>query len=373
MIKATLVTPFPPQATGLADYARRILALTESRVSWTVAYPSSALPVEDYNCIPISGLNKEDLSGIVVYQVGNSPHCEEVNEALLANGGIGLFHETNLHHALRNLAHRTGNWNSYRDHAVHDYGEKADEFLKVMGKKAESLSEYDTRLRKNPLVGSLISACSVIAVLSDTAKREMERLAPGKQVVRMGFLPDFMERVRRSEKQNTMLVIGVAGSFHYGRSWEDILSAVEMLRRTIDCRLLVVGGGWPETDLSWVEVTGWLSDTEFRRQIGKFDIAVDLRHHTCGETSSSLMDILRSGIPAVVTAEGTFRDIPADAVLRISSESGASGAYAALRYLVKNKELRRSISMAAEKYFADISDREKCLAQWIELLSGGSQ
>lgn len=373
MIKATLVTPLPPQATGLADYARRILALTESHVNWTVAYPSSALPVEGYNCIPISRLGEEDLSGTVVYQVGNSPHCEEVNEALLANGGIGLFHETNLHHVLRNRAHRTGNWKSYREHALHDYGEKADEFLKVMGKKAESLSEYDTRLRTNPLVGRLISACSVIAVLSDTAKREMERLAPGKQVVRMGFLPDFMERVEKPQKRNSTLVIGVAGSFHYGRSWEDIVSAVEMLRRTVDCRLLVVGGGWPKTEFPWIEVTGRLPDTEFRRHIEKFDIALDLRHHTCGETSGSMMDILRSGIPAVVTAEGTFRDIPAGAVLRIPSESGAAGAYAALMYLVNNKELRQSISKAAENYFAEVSDTQKCLAQWIELLSGGSQ
>ena len=85
------------------------------------------------------------------------------------------------------------------------------------------------------------------------------------------------------------------------------------------------------------------------------------------------MDILRSGIPAVVTAEGTFRDLPANAVLRIPSESGAAGAYAALRYLVENEELRKSISRTAENYFAEVSDTQKCLAQWLELLSGGSQ
>ncbi len=371
MIKATLVTPFPPQATGLAGYARRILALTRANVNWTVAIPSTAFPVEGYRCVPISGLGREDLSGAVVYQVGNSPHCEEVNEALLAHGGgIGLFHETNLHHVIRNKAHRTGDWNSYREHVVHDYRGKTDEFLKVMGRKAESLSEYDTRLRNNPLVGKYLSACRVIAVLSDTAKWKMERLAPGKKIVKIGFLPDFMKKVEKPEKQNSTLVIGVAGSFHYGRSWEDIVGAVEMLRNSVDCRLLVVGGGWPETDISWVEITGRLPESEFRRQIGKFDIAIDLRHNTCGETSSSLMDILGRGIPAVVAAEGTFRDIHAGAVLRIPSESGVFGAYAALKYLAQNTKMRRSISLAAESYFADVSNEEKCLAQWLELLSG---
>lgn len=82
----------------------------------------------------------------------------------------------------------------------------------------------------------------------------------------------------------------------------------------------------------------------------------------------SMMDILRSGIPAVVTSEGTFRDIPADAVLRIPHESGASGAYAALKYLLENSSIISSISQAAEKYFADISNKEKCLNEWLDLI-----
>jgi hypothetical protein len=81
-----------------------------------------------------------------------------------------------------------------------------------------------------------------------------------------------------------------------------------------------------------------------------------------------MMDILRSGIPAVVTSEGTFRDIPADAVLRVPSESGSAGAFAALKYLIENQEVRASISLAAEQYFASISNKEQCLCQWLELI-----
>ncbi len=371
MIKATLVTPFPPQPTGLADYAKRILSLTEGQVEWTVAYPEAALPLEGYHCVPISKLHKEDLNGAVVYQVGNSPHCEEVIEALLTHGGTGLFHETNMHHVLRNRADSSGDWKSYKDHVVHEYGKKSDSLMELMEKKAKNLSEYDRRLRKNPLVGKLASASSIIAVLSDTAKLEMEKIAQGKPVVRMGFLPDFLERAEKPEKNDDTLIIGIAGTFHYGRSWEEMVNAVAMLRRTVDCRLLVAGGGWPETDSPWITVTGRLSDREFREQIEQFDIAIDLRHHTCGETSGSMMDILRSGIPAVVSAEGSFRDIPANAVLRIPSESGAGGAYAAFKYLLNSAEVRSAISESAANYFADISDRKKCLAEWLDLLRRG--
>lgn len=373
MIKAMLVTPFPPQPTGLADYAKRILALTEGQVEWTVAYPSEALPVEGIHCIPISKLRKENFNMPVIYQVGNSPHCEEVIEALLAYGGTALFHETNMHHVLRNMANTSGDWKSYNDHVEHDYGDKKDSFLKLMGKKAKSFSEYDRRLRKNPLAGRLVLASGIIAVLSDTAKLEMQKIAQGKPVIRMGFLQDSLERAEKPEKKNDTVIIGIAGTFHYGRSWEEMVNAVAMLRRTVDCCLLVAGGGWPETDYPWITVTGRLPDSEFREQIEQFDIAIDLRHHTCGETSASMMDILRSGIPAVVSAEGSFRDIPADAVLRIPSESGAGGAYAALKYLLNNTEARSAISESAANYFADISDTKKCLAEWLDLLERSSQ
>ncbi len=368
MMKAMLVTPLPPQPTGLADYAMRILALTKDHVEWTVAYPSVACPVVGFPCIPISDLTEKDFNVPVVYQVGNSPHCGEVIDALLTYRGTGLFHETNMHHVLRDWASRSGDWRSYNDHVATDYREEAQSFLKVMGKKARSLSEYDKRLRTHPLVGKLASSSKLIAVLSDTAKIEIEKLAHDTPVIRMGFLPDFLERAEKPDKSSSTVTIGVAGTFHYGRSWEEIVSAVALLRRTVDCHLLVAGAGWPETDYSWITVTGRLPDKEFREELEKFDIAIDLRHHTCGETSGSMMDILRSGIPAVVTAEGTFRDIPADAVLRIPSESGAGGACAALKYLLSNDGVRSSISQAAAKYFADVSDKKKCLAQWLDLL-----
>ncbi|HPF33631.1 MAG TPA: hypothetical protein PK907_11510, partial [Candidatus Sabulitectum sp.] len=102
--------------------------------------------------------------------------------------------------------------------------------------------------------------------------------------------------------------------------------------------------------------------------IERFHIAIDMRHHTCSETSGSMMDVLRSGKPAVLSDEGSFRDIPACAVLRIPWESGAAGAFSALKYLMDNPGVARAIGQKAEEYFEGISDREKCLQQWMSFL-----
>ena len=368
MIRALLVTAFTPQQTGLADYAKRILSLTDKHIEWTVAYPSAAKPSLRYLCKPINALTKEDFKQPAIFQIGNSLHCEEVIQAFLKYGGTGLFHETNMHHVLREHSNITGDWQAYNNHIKADYREQASAIQKIMAKKADSLSEYDHRLRVYPLVGNLLDASRVIATLSDSAKRQLQKLAGDREIIKMGFLPDFLGKEPRAVRTGDEYTIGIAGTFHYGRSWETMLKAVELLRKSIKCKLLVVGSGWPETEHPWVTVTGRLPDVQFRKQLEKIDIALDLRFYTCGETSGSMMDILRSGIPAVLSSEGTFCDLPADAVLRISADSGELGAFAALKYLIENKDIRESVSRNAAAYFAEVSDKAKCLSEWLELI-----
>ncbi len=368
MRDALLVTPLPPQPTGLADYAKRIIHLTCEHINWTVAYPSDAEPLPGVNSIPIPDLGEDELRLPKVYQIGNSPHCAQVIDTILKYPGKALYHETNLHHVLRQIAHSTGDWKTYSSHVEREYGENSHGVLKRMGKRAKSFPEYDMRLRKNPLTGMLVDSSTRIAVLSDTAKMKLEKLLPGREILRMGFLADFLKRVPPPEERLEGTVIGIAGTYHYGRNWEAMSEAVAGVRRFHKCILLAAGAGWPETGLDWIHVTGRLSDLEFRNRIEQFDIALDLRHDTCSETSGSMMDIMRSGIPAVISDQGTFRDLPADAVVRIPTESGSAGAAEALSYLIENPDVLRSTGEKAEEYFRKVSDPGTCLKEWLHFL-----
>ncbi|PIE51737.1 hypothetical protein CSA37_05070 [Candidatus Fermentibacteria bacterium] len=367
-MNAVLVTPLPPQPTGLADYARRIIHLTEKKVEWKIAYSEGGAPVPEAECLPISKLNTLPGSILRVYQIGNSLHCAEVINAMMEQPGHALFHETNLHHVLRQIADSTGDWKTYEAHVRSEYGPSADTVLQTMGRKAESLSEYDMRLRRNHLAGLLPSVARKVAVLSDTAGMTMEKLLPGKKIYRMGFLADFLDRVEKPAGSEEETVIGIAGTFHYGRNWESMLEAVALLRRHYSVKLLVVGAGWPETGHEWVHVTGRLNDLEFRKALERIDVAIDLRHHTCSETSGSMMDVMRSGIPAVLSDQGSFRDLPSDAVVRIPCDSGVAGAEAALRFLLDNRDIMKATGENARKYFLRVSDPDVCLSQWMDFL-----
>lgn len=60
-----------------------------------------------------------------------------------------------------------------------------------------------------------------------------------------------------------------------------------------------------------------VSDEDFAGWIAAADVVVDLRHPHRGEVSGSLARTMQIGRPAIVSATGTYLEVPDDAVLRV--------------------------------------------------------
>lgn len=358
--KALLVTPLPPLETGLATYAARILAITGDTVDWTVAFTSGSQPFPGCRCIPLSELDHDgsDLPDHRVFQLGNSTHCSEVFHALRRWGGAGIFHETNFHHILRHMADTTGDWAEYRRHLEYDYGPDAERVARVMARPAESREEYDRRLRIHPLFKRVTSWCSTIACLNNGAGSTLLAAGFEKKVTVLGHpldpLPDRLPPPPVSPAGE--LVVGVAGGFGYGRGWEHTLSVVSALRAGRDAVLLAVGAGWPDPELPWVRVTGRLPEAEYQSMLRTFHIALDLREGWCGETSGSLLELLRASVPTITSDSGAFTGIPSSAVLRVSTRYLPDSAAAAAEYLLSNPLIMEELSSRGAEYAAEQAD-----------------
>ena len=349
---ALLVTPLPPLETGLATFAGRIVAHTRDRIDWIVAYASGGKPLCDCDCIPISELANNPLPERRIYQLGNSTHCSEVFDALERWGGAGLFHEVNFHHVLRERANSSGNWADYHRHIAFDFGKDAARITKIMNVKAASREEYDRRLRRYPLFRRVAGWCSSMACLNSAARSVLSSGAGGKHITVIGHpldpLPVTMPEP--SAGKPGVLVAGVAGGFGYGRGWGHVINAVRELRKKTDAVLVAVGAGWPDPNLDWVKVTGRLSEPEYQSTLRTLDLAFDLREYSCGETSGSLLELLRAGIPTITSDTGAFREIPSDAVMRVSTESLPDSAAAAASYLVAHPAAMKALSRGGAEY-----------------------
>jgi glycosyltransferase involved in cell wall biosynthesis len=101
-----------------------------------------------------------------------------------------------------------------------------------------------------------------------------------------------------------------------------------------------------------VRILGRLADTDYDDLIAITDVGVNLRRPpTYGETSGSLLDLLRFGVAAVVTDIGSFSELPDGIVRKVRwSADGLAALTAAFRELSRDPTLRVRMGRAARQY-----------------------
>jgi hypothetical protein len=132
--------------------------------------------------------------------------------------------------------------------------------------------------------------------------------------------------------------------------------------------LLLIGGGYPPDLPSWAITTGRIPEALYQSWIRTLDIVLDLRHPTCGETSGSLLEAMRAGIPAIVSSSGSFINIPSDGVIRLPPDNIVQALPAAVKLLRSDDELRERTARRAMEYALDTGSVPRLVRDWTELL-----
>ena len=102
-----------------------------------------------------------------------------------------------------------------------------------------------------------------------------------------------------------------------------------------------------------------VSDDDFRGWIAAADVVVDLRFPHRGEVSGSLMRAMQAGKPSIVSASGTYLDVPDQAVLRVApGPTDASELAGRIRTLLEDPGLRARMGAAARAHIDGLRDTE---------------
>lgn len=375
---ALLVTPIPPVETGLATYAMRVLQNSLDFVNWTVAYTEGgdpdSLPKGIRGSIKIDQISDiSEIPDIRIFQLGNSIHCFPVVQALYRYGGTAILHEIVLHHMLRFCYLLNNQLKEYRRELRFCYGPNAERIEKELFRESLSIKEFDILLKKYPLIGRVLHASSSAVCLSPYAESIIEdAFRPGRTCA-IGHPLSPLPEIEVPEKPFD-ICIGILGTNHPGRNLSEILEAVELFRREIpEAGLLLIGGGYPEDIPEWAVNCGRLPESEYQGWIRTLDYAVDMRYPTCGETSGSLLEAMRAGVPCIVTATGTFLNIPSDAVLRVPCDNMVHGLSQSLSYLHKRPDLRKSMSVNSISYSDYTGSVERLRSDWKKIIMMASE
>lgn len=362
-----LVTPLPPMQTGLATYAARVLKHTSEQIRWVVASPPGGEPDSVPGIarhIPLDRLDRSHVPSLRIFQIGNSPHCFPVVQALYSMGGTALFHETVLHHMLRDGYLRRGRMDDYRRELRFCYGPAAEAVEKRLSGTASSSDEYDVLLKEYPLLGRTVNSSGSALCLNGYAAAGIRDSYPPGAVMVLGHPLSPVPHLRTVEKP-FRVCLGMVGACHPGRNLEQVLAAMEKVRETEpEAGLLLIGGGYPDGLPPWAVTTGRLEEPLYQSWIRTLDLVLDLRHPTCGETSGSLLEAMRAGVPSVVSASGAFLNLPSDAVIRVPPDNMVQAVPAAVRTVLGNDRLRKALSEAARIHAEDTGSVRRLEEDW---------
>ncbi|HKS24529.1 MAG TPA: glycosyltransferase family 4 protein [Thermoanaerobaculia bacterium] len=301
-----MLTPLPPEKTGVAHYASMLIPALAKRVD---------LVLNDFS---VPGR---------IYQLGNNPYHEWVYEEAMRVPGIIVLHEIVLHHLIVEMTLARGDVEGYVAAMEENHGAAGAAWAR--GRAAGLHSEMGNFLL--PASIAVARRSRGVIVHNDYAAERLRSFGVTVpiHVVAHPFEPHPEAAALRGERRRQLgfadddRVVGFLGYVTAAKRPEVVVEAWSRARAADPkLRMLVVGDPAPNIDLSMfqrdgITFTGYAPDEEFPAYIAAVDQIVNLRYPSAGEASGILMRALEAGKPVAVSDYGPFAEMPDDCVVKI--------------------------------------------------------
>jgi hypothetical protein len=177
------------------------------------------------------------------------------------------------------------------------------------------------------------------------------------------------------------LILASFGHINPYKRLDAALRAVRALRAEHPAlRYLLVGSVSPSFDVraaiaragldDVVTATGYVDRRSFEDYVAAADICLNLRHPTAGETSASLLRLLGAGKPTLVTASGSFAELPPGVAAQVDLGAGEGDLILAYcRLLTARPEVATALGTNARAFVATEHTLDGAAAGYIRFLA----
>jgi glycosyltransferase involved in cell wall biosynthesis len=292
-----------------------------------------------------------------------------IYEMLLRYPGITVLHEYLLHHLVRGMTLVRGDLAGYIEEMRYAYGRTG---------QAMARRSLDTGIPLDvwtyPLFERVVDASRGILVHNDCTARRVLASRPLTPIARVphhlslgdlghleGAGPSPAELRARFGIAPDAFVVGSFGFITPAKRLDVSLHAFARLRREVPGAVyLLVGEVSPYYDFGsvltpelspGVVVAGRVGIDDFLRLMQVPDVTINLRYPSAGETSGTLIRLLGTGKPVIVSDTGAFSEIPDDCCAKVDlDETEEELLLAYLRRLAADEELRRRLGDNARRH-----------------------
>jgi glycosyltransferase involved in cell wall biosynthesis/SAM-dependent methyltransferase len=348
-IKLAFFSPLPPARSGIADYSAALLDELGKLVE-----------VETFSSKP-ARFDPGNFDA-VLYQIGNNAHHDFCYETALEHPGIVVFHEANLHHLVADMTIKRGDWDGYMHAIEQDGGAAALEHAQRV-RALEIGPDYEGV----PMLRRLLSRSKGAVVHSGCVESELRSAGFAGPVARIphgAWIPDASRmdyRTRLGLDETTPLI----GTFGFLKPYKRIAESLRALRRLVRveprAKLILVGEPHPEFALESlihsldlaanVRVLGFVPIQDFVGYMAACDIVLNLRYPTVGENSGTLMRALGLGKAVIVSAVGSFSELPDSICLKAPVDASEEDhLFEYLNLLVSRSDVRYALGAKAREW-----------------------
>ena len=343
--------PLPPADTGIATYDRAVLDGLQ-RIGFMQRHDLDVRwPIQPKDAIAFPGYH------LGIFQLGNNVefHLEIYRAAFLTNALI-VLHDLALDDFVRGLK-TAGDPLGYM---------AAREATRSAGRLTSPDIVRNEPLRE-PWAAHVARRARGIVVHAEFCRRYLEEagcrtpifVVPHPIVEAEGAIADAAARARalraQLEADGIRRLVVAPGDMNEAKRLDAVVAAAAGLAE--DARVAIVGRRIEGYDVAAVvgssgtdrvRVYPDVPDAEFLAWIAAADVVVDLRFPHRGESSGSLARAMQVGRPAIVSATGTYLDLPDDCVVRVAAGPPDPVALTeTIRGLLDDGELRARIGGAA--------------------------
>ncbi|MBI2686021.1 MAG: glycosyltransferase [Acidobacteria bacterium] len=342
----------PPARSGIADYSAVLVEhLCAGAEVDVVAAARPGFDASAYDA--------------VLYQIGNNGYHDYVYETAVAQPGIVVLHESNLHHLMTDLTIRRDDWDAYVEACGYDGGAEARTFAERV-RRLETGPDYDGV----PMLRRLLERTKAVIVHSRAVEADVRRAGFAGPVARIphgAWLPGgdrmgFRSKLGLDEKTP---LIGVFGFLKpYKRIAESLRAMRRLVRVRPDVKMILCGEAHPDFPVAElvrgmgleanVRLMGFVPIEDFTGYISACDIVLNLRFPTVGESSGTLLRSLGLGRAVIVSNVGSFAEYPDAICLKTPVDAAEEDTlFEYLNLLVSRPAVARAMGERARQWVAE--------------------
>lgn len=324
MRKLALITPWPDERTGIADYAYDLtLGLANERMQIDVFTTSADRPPVPNNVTVQSLDHFRGSNGFdhVVYQMGNcSDFHADMLAVLLEHPGIVHLHDLTLHHLIAYFLYR-GHTEDYYRVLQYWYGPETTRQVRAHNELTQAGFWDSDKVTSVPFFDPVLQQAQGCIVHSHYAQAAIAKRFPNLSTY---VLPQVYRDMLPAPvlSTNKPIQVGVFGIVQLHKHVDVVMECIAECKAQGLNLHLHIGGALDrgcERLLDTIDALdikdlvtyhGRLSADGFLDLMRRVDLCVSLRYPTMGETSAVVSRAIQLGLPTIVNDVGWYAELP---------------------------------------------------------------